>query len=178
MSTPKAGGFASSSVIGSSRFLHHVFRSSDDKSFGCFVHGVWPLSSLQKYPPVSAQYCAERGGKGSGPLAACSHVIQLCPQAMVLSSCGTRPQAWPGVLLWIRGSLSGDTVDMLSQNPPKSRLKTMRSREWTGTLKSQRCKLKSKPSPLLWPWVSNFTKQLPLCLSSLSGVGRRSTSEQ
>ena len=90
----KGRGFASSSMINSSRLLHHVFRPSDDKSFWCFMHGAWTSSRLQKYLPISAQCCAGWGGKGPGRLASRSHDFQLCPQGVRLSSWGTRPQAW------------------------------------------------------------------------------------
>lgn len=85
--------------------LHHVFRPSDDKSFWCFMHGAWILSRLQKYLTISAQCCVGWGEKGPGRLASCSHDFQLCPQAVVLSSLGTRPQAWArGASLgsWVR----------------------------------------------------------------------------
>lgn len=122
-----------------------------------FVHGAWPLSNLQKYPPISAQCCAERGGKGPGSLASHSHVIQLCPQGVVLSSWGTRPQAQPGLHLWVCVSFCWECSRCAVPGFPRSRPQTIRLREEMGTLKSWRCELKSQPSHLFWPCVNNIT---------------------
>lgn len=74
---------------------------------GVLVREAWPWSSLQKYPPISAQSCLGRGGKGP----------QLCPQAVVLSSWRTKPQRGQGHFSGFMDLFAGNTADTLPQSP-------------------------------------------------------------